>query len=98
MMFVFTAFGSSEAIGSPTKMWELLTEAAQLAPVANNADGSYMTMRSNGGLVFAACTLATGFAGVFCDQGYWQRAIASRPESTTKAYMLGGLAWFAIPW
>jgi len=30
-------------------------------------------------------------------QGYWQRAIASRPESTTKAYMLGGIAWFGIP-
>ncbi|KAF9234595.1 Na+/solute symporter [Melanogaster broomeanus] len=40
-------------------------------------------------------TILSGFAGVFCDQGYWQRAIASHPESTTKAYMLGGLSWFA---
>ncbi|KAK7677837.1 hypothetical protein QCA50_019149 [Cerrena zonata] len=30
--------------------------------------------------------------------GYWQRAIASAPRSTTKAYMLGGLSWFAVPW
>lgn len=58
-------------------------------------------------------TLASGFSGVFCDQasyvsppfshlanrqGYWQRAIASRPDSTTRAYMLGGISWFAIPW
>ena len=28
---------------------------------------------------------------------YWQRAIASRPATCVKAYLLGGLAWFAIP-
>lgn len=96
-VFVFSAFATSDEIGSPAAMWELLQKAAIANPVANNAEGSYMTMRSNSGLVFAGCTLATGFAGVFCDQGYWQRAIASRPESTTKAYMLGGMAWFGIP-
>ncbi|KAG6855507.1 hypothetical protein H0H87_001885, partial [Tephrocybe sp. NHM501043] len=37
------------------------------------------------------------FATVFNDQAYWQRAIASRPASCVKAYLLGGLAWFAIP-
>ncbi|KAL6307358.1 Na+/solute symporter [Sparassis latifolia] len=26
------------------------------------------------------------------------QAIASAPQSTTKAYMLGGLSWFAVPW
>ena len=37
------------------------------------------------------------FATVFNDQAYWQRAIASRPASCVKAYLLGGIAWFAIP-
>lgn len=30
-------------------------------------------------------------------QAYWQRAIASQPASCVKAYLLGGLSWFAIP-
>ncbi|KAI5480272.1 hypothetical protein MNV49_001231 [Pseudohyphozyma bogoriensis] len=65
----------------------------------DNRSSFYLqTMRSNSGIVFAACTIASGFSGVFCDQGYWQRAIASKPESTTKAYMLGALSWFSIPW
>lgn len=34
------------------------------------------------------------FGTVFVDQAYWQRAIAARPSSTVKAYLLGGLAWF----
>jgi len=67
-IFVFSAYATSDEIGSPAKMWELLQQAAVASPVANNAEGSYTTFRSNGGLVFFACTLATGFAGVFCDQ------------------------------
>lgn len=34
---------------------------------------------------------------VFCDQSYWQGAIAARPSATYKGYLLGGIAWFAIP-
>ncbi|KAF8915022.1 hypothetical protein CPB85DRAFT_1375220 [Mucidula mucida] len=88
-IFVFTAYGTSDVLGSP---------GCNHASSIRNTGGSYVTMRSNAGVVFAGCTIAAGFSGVFCDQGYWQRAIASRPESTTKAYMLGALSWFAIPW
>jgi Na+/proline symporter len=65
---VFSAYGTSPEIGSPAAMWELLQQAAVASPVAGNHEGSYTTFRSNSGLVFFACTLATGFAGVFCDQ------------------------------
>ena len=27
------------------------------------------------------------------NQAYWQRAIASRPETSVKAYLFGGIAW-----
>ena len=30
-------------------------------------------------------------------RAYWQRAIASRPTTAVRAYILGGLAWYAIP-
>ncbi|BGP12235.1 hypothetical protein JCM10213v2_000147 [Rhodosporidiobolus nylandii] len=96
-IFLFTIYGTSSAVGSPGKLWDLLQDAAVLAPVDGNTGGSYTTMKSNGGIFFAGTTMASGFSGVLCDQGYWQRAIASRPESTTKAYMLSGIAWFTIP-
>ncbi|KAF8130263.1 Na+/solute symporter [Boletus edulis] len=97
-IFIFRAYGTSPAIGSVSELYDLLQQAAIDTPVVGNQDGSYLTMKSNQGLVFGAATILSGFAGVFCDQGYWQRAIASQPESTTKAYMLGGLSWFAVPW
>ncbi|MBE7158864.1 MAG: hypothetical protein INR62_10620, partial [Rhodospirillales bacterium] len=36
-------------------------------------------------------------SNVWLDQAYWQRAIASKPETSVRAYLLGGLAWYGIP-
>jgi Na+/proline symporter len=72
-----------------------LFETQSLAhPVAGNAQGSYMTTRSKDGLIFGAINIIGDFATVFEDQAYWQRAIASWPGMTVKAYLLGGLAWY----
>ncbi|KAI0364049.1 Na+/solute symporter [Pilatotrama ljubarskyi] len=98
-IFFGYVYGASDATGSIEAMYNLLVQAGKDTPVEGNRNGSYLTMKSNQGLVFGAATIMSGFSGVFCDQaGYWQRAIASAPRSTTKAYMLGGLSWFAVPW
>jgi SSS family transporter len=97
LTFAFTVYATSPKIGSPSKMHELLTAAAASRPVSGNAHGSYITMRSKDGLIFGVINVVGNFATVFQDQAYWQRAIASQPASTVKAYLLGGLAWFAIP-
>ncbi|KAJ3725059.1 urea transporter [Lentinula guzmanii] len=97
LTFVFAVYATGPKIGSPKRMHELLTAAASAAPVPGNAHGSYVTMRSKDGLIFGVINIIGNFATVFQDQAYWQRAIASRPGTTVKAYLLGGLAWFAIP-
>ncbi|RMZ13650.1 hypothetical protein D0860_02473 [Hortaea werneckii] len=74
LYFMFTAYTTSDLIGSPSRMYDLLQQAAARRPVSGNKDGT-----------------------VFLDQAYWQRAIASRPTTAVRAYILGGLAWFAIP-
>ncbi|KAJ3930163.1 MAG: Na+/solute symporter [Lentinula lateritia] len=96
-IFVFKTYGTSQETEGVSGLYDLLQAAAVTTPVEGNQNGSYLTMKSNQGLVFGAATIISGFAGIFCDQGYWQRAIASHPTSTTKAYMLGGLSWFAVP-
>lgn len=50
-------------------MYDLLVKAAEISPVVGNEEGSYLTMKSNQGLVFGAATILSGFAGIFCDQG-----------------------------
>ncbi|RDX54444.1 urea transporter [Lentinus brumalis] len=96
-VFVFTVYATSEKIGSFSAMHALLAKASADQPVPGNAQGSYLTMRSKNGLIFGVINVIGNFATVFQDQAYWQRAIASRPATCVKAYLLGGLAWFAIP-
>jgi len=66
-------------------------------PVAGNRDGSYLTMISGDGLMFGIINIVGNFGTVFVDQSYWQSAIAARPESAARGYVLGGICWFAIP-
>ncbi|KAL2843242.1 hypothetical protein BJX68DRAFT_270251 [Aspergillus pseudodeflectus] len=97
LIFAFQVYTADDYIGSPGRMWELLMEAADRSPIAGNAEGSWLTFRSDGGLIFAAVLFLGGFSTVWLDQAYWQRAIASKPETSVKAYLVGGLAWYGIP-
>ena len=97
LYFMFEVYVSDNLIGSPARMFELLKKAATQRPVEGNQDGSYMTLKSNNALIFGVIQLCSGSGTVFLDQAYWQRAIASRPTTAVRAYILGGLAWFAIP-
>merc|ERR1712151_78165 len=66
-------------------------------PVPGNYAGSYLTMISSGGLMFGICNIVGNFGTVFIDQSYWQSAIAARPTSAARGYLLGGICWFTIP-
>jgi len=78
-----------------TTYYESSTYACGEVPA--NRDGSYLTMISGGGLMFGIINIVGNFGTVFVDQSYWQSAIAARPESAAKGYLLGGICWFAIP-
>jgi Na+/proline symporter len=97
LYFMFHAYATSELIGSPSAMYDLLSKAATSRPIEGNHEGSYVTLKSNFGLIFGVIQLCSGSGTVFLDQAYWQRAIASQPSTAVRAYILGGIAWFAIP-
>jgi urea-proton symporter len=48
-IFSFTVYSAHDILGSPARVWELLTELAAERPLEGNAGGSYLTMRSQGG-------------------------------------------------
>jgi urea-proton symporter len=97
LTFVSIVYFSSPTIGGITGMYEKLTSAAILNPVEGNAMGSYLTMASIGALAFGVINIVGNFGTVFVDQSYWLRAIAAKPIAAAKGYLMGGLAWFAIP-
>jgi Na+/proline symporter len=59
-------------------------------PVPGNEGGSYLTMLSSDGLMFGIINIVGNFGTVFVDQSYWQSAIAARPSSAARGYLLGG--------
>lgn len=48
-LFAFTVYSTNAILGSPGKVWEILTQLAIDRPVEGNAAGSYLTMKSQGG-------------------------------------------------
>ena len=97
-LFAFTVFANNSYLGSPGRVWELLTEVALEYPREGNKDGSYLTMKSRPAGIFLVINLAGNFGTVFLDTGYWNKAIAASPAAALPGYFLGGLSWFAIPW
>ncbi|CAG7960760.1 unnamed protein product [Penicillium salamii] len=97
LVFGFLVTATSDLVGSPGKLYELLVAASEKMPIDRNTGGSYLAFRSVGGLIFACDLFVAGFTTVWLDQAYWQRAIASKPETSVKAYILGGIAWYGIP-
>ncbi|GAA5807575.1 hypothetical protein MFLAVUS_000940 [Mucor flavus] len=95
--FVFTVYGTSPQIGSIGTMYDLLVAASIRTPIVDNEQGSLVTMSSLQALFFGIINICGNFGTVFLDNAYWQRAIAAHPQYAVKAYLVGGLSWFAIP-
>jgi len=93
---LFVVYTRSSLIGSPDRMWELLREAAVRAPVSGNAQGEYLTMSSQSGVLLGVVFWCAVF-GTTVDVQLYQKAIAASPRATLPGYLIGGLAWFTIP-
>jgi urea-proton symporter len=74
-----------------------LSAGLKVGPVPDNKGGSFLTMYSEGGLIFGIINIIGNFGTVFVDQSYYMGAIASKPSASWKGYLLGGMMWFSIP-
>jgi Na+/proline symporter len=92
LVFVPSIYFVNPDLGGVVGMYQKLTEAASLRPVAGNSEGAYLTMASTGALVFGIINIVGNFGTIFVDQAYWQKAIAARPRSAVKGFLIGGLA------
>ncbi|KAA8575061.1 hypothetical protein MFRU_002g03230 [Monilinia fructicola] len=98
LIFAFTTYATSDVLGSPKAVFDLLLKAATDHPVKGNAGGSYLTMKSSEGAIFFVINIVGNFGTVFLDNGYYNKAIAASPVHALPGYIMGGISWFAIPW
>ena len=57
LTFQFTVYATSDKIGSPSRMYDLLVQAGKDWPVEGNKDGSYLTFQSSSGMIFMVINL-----------------------------------------
>jgi len=67
LVFALTTYATSPVLGSPGAVYDLLVKAAANHPVAGNAEGSYLTMRSTQGGIFFVINIVGNFGTVFLD-------------------------------
>ncbi|TIA89627.1 hypothetical protein E3P81_02894 [Wallemia ichthyophaga] len=95
--FCFYTYTSAPEVGSLDRLYDMLVDQASRHPVEGNADGSYLTFRSLGGITFFFINLCGNFGTVYLDQAYVNRAVASQPRSITKSFVIGSMCWYPIP-
>ncbi|KAF2763883.1 hypothetical protein EJ03DRAFT_283216 [Teratosphaeria nubilosa] len=97
VMFQVMAVKSLPVLGSPGALWDLLQPGMLKTEAYGAKDGSYLTMQSGQGLLLGVVIVVSGFAAVFVDPSYGQKAIAGKPDAVVKGYFYGAFAWFSIP-
>lgn len=96
LIFIFVTYATSDILGSPAALYDLLVKAAEEEPVAKNHNGSYLTMTSVNGGLFGLILAGAGWAAA-SDSQLMQKALAADPRYVLPAYTIGCLAWFSIP-
>ncbi|PVH97304.1 hypothetical protein DM02DRAFT_597799 [Periconia macrospinosa] len=95
--FSVKAFTIDE-VGSLSNLYELLKAAGERHPVPGNEKGSYLTMTSKSGILFGILHIAANFGLVIMDTSFFIKAFSASPKAVVPGYVVGGIAYFAIPW
>lgn len=95
--FTAKAFTVDE-IGSLSNLFDIFQNASLRNPVSGNHDGSYLTMTSKGGIFFGIIHICANFGLVIMDTSFFIKAFAASPSAVVPGYVIGGIAYFAIPW
>ncbi|EST05562.1 Sodium/solute symporter [Kalmanozyma brasiliensis GHG001] len=91
------AYATFPEIGSPAAMYDLLVRAQRNINVEGNYQGSVLTLKTEGGQYFAWLSALEYTGVVFLDASFHQKGVAAMPEAAFPGYLIGGLAWFSIP-
>ncbi|CZR59473.1 probable urea transporter [Phialocephala subalpina] len=87
-----------EAVGGLSGLWEKLMANAKENYINGNYQGSLLTMKSKGAILWALILKFGNLALVVMDTAFWQKSFATEVKATVPGYNLAALAIFGIPW
>lgn len=96
LIMCFKVLTSSDIIGSPGKLYDMILESEAKFP--SKTGTSFLSFKSKTMFMTTWSVNIGGFASVFGDPSYGQKAIAAEPKSVLAGYVLGGVCWLTVPW
>ena len=97
-VFWLRTYATLPEIGSPGKMYDLLTELAETGNgIEGNWQNSLLTIHSPEAIKFGVLSWLEYTGVVFNDASFFQKGAAARSAAAMPGYILAAVSWFAIP-
>ncbi|CZR59359.1 related to urea transporter [Phialocephala subalpina] len=89
---------NNPAIDGLGSLYDVLAKRDETRSISGNYLGSALTFKSKGAVIFGLVHSLGDFALVIMDTSFWQKGFAAGTGAAMLGYMLGGVAYFAVPW
>ncbi|RCK63838.1 putative urea active transporter 1 [Candida viswanathii] len=86
--YLSTAVLTSDQVGGLDGLWDKLVEASQTKYIDGNYEGSILTGKTKGGIIFGLILTAGDFGITVMDSSFWQKTFSASPKATVPAYLL----------
>ena len=98
LCYINTAVLTSEQVGGIDGLYDKILEVSKTKFIEGNYDGSILTGKSKGSVIFGLVLTAGNFGLTVMDSSFWQKTFSASPRATVPAYLLTAFLIFSNVW
>ncbi|KAJ5833351.1 Sodium/solute symporter [Penicillium riverlandense] len=89
---------TNSKVGGLSGLYDKVVATANDNYVSGNYEGSLLTFKSKGAIIWGLILKFGNLALVVMDTAFWQKSFATEVRATVPGYIIAALAVFGIPW
>ncbi|KAJ5564451.1 hypothetical protein N7513_000693 [Penicillium frequentans] len=89
---------TNSAVGGLSGLYDKVVATAGENYISGNYDGSLLTFKSKGAIIWGLILKFGNLALVVMDTAFWQKSFATEVRATVPGYSIAAIAVFGIPW
>ncbi|EMG49948.1 Urea transporter, putative [Candida maltosa Xu316] len=98
LCYLNTAVLTSEKVGGLEGLYTKLLEVSATKHIEGNFDGSVITGKSKGSVIFGLILTCGNFGLTVLDSSFWQKTFSATPRATVPSYLLTAVLIFSNVW
>lgn len=98
LCYINTSVLTSPDIGGLDGLYDLLLEHSKDRYIDGNYEGSILTSKSAGGIIFGIILTTGNFGLTVMDSSFWQKSFSASVKASCPAYLLAATAIFSNAW